>query len=181
MEREIDLLKVKEKISEREIKLKRFLQVGSGILLIFYILVLGGVFSFWVIQQRESQLVRDKIKRAEAKVSGLKKIESLQVTLKERLEVLASVFGEDKVNYQDVLTQFEQLTPSGVTLESIDLSKNGRITIEGSAETSVSLGEFLVNLTKPEEENFKNVVLSSIRRTEEGSYDFSLRLLLEAS
>lgn len=181
MEKGINLLRVKEEVSERAIKFKRFLQVGSILLLIFYILILGGVFSFWFIQQRESQIVREKVKQAEAKITELQKIESLQLVLKERLQSLTSIFGKEEINYKDVLSQLERLTPSGVDLESIDLAKDGGITISGSAENSLSLGEFLVNLTDPEEENFESVALSSISREENGIFKFSLALLLKAS
>ncbi len=73
----------------------------------------------------------------------------------------------------------EQLTPSGVSLESFDLKKSGEIVISGAADTSLSLGEFLVGLTDPEKE-FKNITLSSVRRTEEGFYNFSLKLVIES-
>lgn len=181
MEREINLLRIKEKISEREVRLKQFLQVSSSLLLIFYILVLGGIFSFWLVQQREIQVTRDKIRRAEERIMELKKIESLQVAVKGRLEVLASVFGEEEIDYEDALNQIEQLTPSGVDLENFDLTKNGKITIDGAAENSLSLGEFLANLTGSEEEDFKSIALSSITRTVEGAYNFSLELLFKTS
>lgn len=181
MEREINLLRIKEKISAKEVRLKQFLQVGSGLLLVLYILVLGGVFSFWLIQQRESQIVGDKIKLAEGKIAGLKKIESLQVAIKGRLQTLASAFEDEELNYEDFLTQLEQLTPSGVVLADFELTKNGEITISGSADNSLSLGEFLVNLTGSKEEDFKGIAVSSISRGQDGSYDFSLELLFKTS
>ena len=158
MEKEINLLRAKEKISAREVRLKRLFQVGSSLLLIFYILVLGSVFSYWLIQERETRLVADKIKLAKGEINSLKKIESLQIALKERLKVLTTAFKETEVDYEDILTFLEQQLPSGVNFESWDITKSGEITITGSAENSLSLGEFLANLSEPEKE-FKNIVL----------------------
>ncbi len=176
MEKGINLLRAKEKVSEKEIKLRRFSQVGSSLLLIIYILILGSAFSFLVIQQREASVVGDKIKQTETKIKSLKSTESLQVALGERLKVLNSIFKNQGLDYKEALSVLEQLTPSGVVLSNFDLTKEGEIAVSGLADTSLSLGEFLVNLVASEK-NLENITLSSVKRTEGGNYDFSLKLL----
>jgi len=180
MKKNINLLQTKEKISEREIRLRRFLQVGSSLLLVFYITIVGALFSFRLIQDRESRLVGEKINRTESVIKSLKKTESLQITLKERLKALAALFKEGEIDYKDILVFLEDLTPTGVAFESIGFNKEGEIDITGSAENSLVLGEFLTNLAEPGKE-LKNIVLSSLRLVPEGKYEFNLKLLLEVS
>jgi hypothetical protein len=180
MKQNINLLRTKEKISEREIRLRRFLQVGSSLLLVFYVIIVGALFSFRLIQDRESHLVGEKINQTKSVIKSLKKTESLQITLKERLKALTALFKEGKIDYKDILVLLEDLTPTGVAFESIGFNKEGEIDITGSAENSLVLGEFLTNLAEPEKE-LKNIVLSSLRLVQEGKYEFSLKLLLEVS
>lgn len=177
MEKQINLLKTKDKISEKEIKLKRLLQVGSSLFLVFYIIIAGSLFSFRLIQDRQVQTVGQKINQTKVRINNLKKIESLQVSLKERLKTLAAIFKEPGLDYQEVILYLEDLSLSGISLDEISLNKQGEIDVSGTADNSQVLDDFLNSLSESGKE-FENIILTSLRNKAE-KYEFNIKLLKE--
>ncbi|HUS52058.1 MAG TPA: hypothetical protein VMX77_01175 [Candidatus Bathyarchaeia archaeon] len=179
MEKQINFLKAKEKISERAIKLRRLVQVGSSLFLVFYIIIAGSLFSFRLIQDRQVQTVGQKANQAKIKINSLKKIESLQVSLKERLRTLTAIFKEPGLDYQEAILYLEDLSPSGISLDEISLNKQGEIDVNGAADNSQVLDEFLNALSESGKE-FESIILTSLRNRVE-KYEFNIRLLKETS
>ena len=165
-----------QKISPRKEKLIRSLKVGSVVFLIFYSLLVTAFLSLWIYWRQETRIINQKIVAQKQKIDRLKKIESLQVVLKQRLAFLNKLFSQEKTDYGQILASLEEIIPSGLVLTKIEISEEGEIDLVGTAENAVALSNFLVKLAEEEKGFFSKVTLSSAVRQEDGGYDFSLSL-----
>lgn len=169
----INLLITEKKFSAKKIQIIRLVKVGSVILLIFYCVVAVGTFSVWAYLQSESQKVQEELNLKKQRITALKKIESLQVVLKQRLSSLNQVLGEKKFDYKGVLAYLEGLSSPEITLGGIDLSSDGKLSFSGTATNAFSLGDFIEKVSS-EEGIFSSVVLSSVSRKADAGYKFGL-------
>jgi hypothetical protein len=152
--------------------------VGSIVFLIFYCLVVGATFSFWLTLNRSNEQVKEEISLKKQRISGLKKTELLQTLLKQRLALLTKVVFEKKPSYSQILFYFEEISPDGLTLDSFKLTDKGEVNISGTASNVIALSNFLKDLVSQQsgEVYFPEITLSSLSRSEDGDYKFSLML-----
>lgn len=174
----IDFLRAEKEARLAKIKARRPVKVGSIVFLVFYCLVVGATFSFWLALSQSSEQIKQKISLNKQRISSLKKTESLQVLLKQRLTLLAKVVFEEKPSYSQILVYFEEISPDGLILDSFKLTNKGEVDVAGSASNVVVLSNFLEDLVIKEskEANFSEITLSSLSRGPDGDYKFGLRL-----
>lgn len=176
----IDFLKSRREVDSQQARFLRLLKTASLILLIAYCLVMAVIFSYWVYLRRESQTIKVQTTASKEKISELKKTESLQIILKQRLSSLDKFFSQKSVDYSRSLSFLEDVSTGGVFLKELELNQEGRMTLAGSATDAVALGNFLENLSSENSQDlFSKIVLSSANRGKDGDYNFSI--LMEES
>lgn len=173
------LTEARKQTPARQTQFLRLAKTGSVVLLVFYCLVAGGVFSFWFSTQRLSREVEEEIMIKKEQIADLKRIESLQVLLKQRLSALEVLSSEKSPDYKALLVYFDRFPPGEVTINEILLSAGGQISFSGQAVNSLTLANFLDSLSWEKNDLFSQVILSSVGRQKDGSYLFSLNLQAE--
>lgn len=175
--REINLFQIYRVIPGKTVRFIRGAKIASFLLLIFYCIVVGGFFSFWLILRRQNEVVTSKIKFQEERIDELRQVESLHTFVKQRLSALTPFFAAETVDYKEVLTRFEVLIPEGVILTQIGLDQERNLEFTGTAPNAVVLADLLERLASSgSDEIAQEIKLSSASRQEDGSYQFTLNL-----
>jgi len=174
----IDFLRAKRKLSFEQTRLSHSLKIFSLVLLVLYCLVIGAAFSYRFYLGQESQRISQAINIKKQKIEQLQKIESLQFLLKTRVSQLSELFAQPRIDYVQILSYLEEISPASVVLTDISLSEKGKVSLTGMADNAVVLGDFLEKLTAKEvtANPFTEIVLSSTGRETDGTYNFSLSL-----
>jgi len=179
MKKEIDFLKDYEKISSPK-KLSRFLTVGMFVVVIFYSLLVAGTLSFWFFLKKEHQEINRQIEVKKSQISQLRKKESLQVLLKQRLTSLAKLWSLKGGNLPRILSFFLQMSGEGVSLTEIKASAKGEVGVTGTAPNALNFARFLEKITSSDNANIcSKIILTSVSRQKDGGYNFSLSLTYE--
>lgn len=174
MPKGIDFLQVQKGAELKKEKFFRFLKVSSIVFLIFYCLLVGAIFSFWVYFRKESQDINYQLARKKQRIQELQKVESLQIILKQRVFSLNKLFSEKRANYPELLSYLGEISASTISLEELEVSEVGEVTVKGSAPNAFAFSSFLEKLTStPPPSPFSKIVLISASREEEGGYNFS--------
>lgn len=179
MKTEIDFLKGNRGERERKRKLLRIIRTGSILVLIIYCLVLSAFFSydFYIKTQGEKVAKENKIKKE--KIESLKEVETLQITLKQRLSSLGKFFESQKnSDYPLILDYFDKLAQE-ISLKTLIIQDDGKINLNGGAADAFVLERFLEKINQEETDKlFSGVTLLSLDKREDGSY--FLVILFEA-
>lgn len=156
----------------------RLLRIGSFLLLIVCCLALAAAlaFSINISQTKKALATQTQIKKE--KIEGLKKVESLQTILKQRLSSLVEFKKKDTISYAKVMDEVLKTALSGVTITDIAIDEKNLVVIEGKAPDSSILGAFLDKLSS-QDSLFAPATLSSLVRQENGSYLFTVNLKID--
>ena len=152
MKKGIDFLKAYEKPG-RPKELSRIFKVGMFVIVIFYCLLSAAVFSFWVSLKKEHQEVNRQIEAKKSQISKLKKRESLQILLKQRLSSLIKLWSLKEKNFPRLLSFFLEISSEGADISEVKISSGGTLTVKGIAANAFSLGRFLEKITSNEAAN----------------------------
>ncbi len=178
MKQEIDFLKGQRSERERRLKFLRTIKIGSIIVLMAFILVVGTIFSYWFYINSQNQKIVKESTLKRTKIEKLKDLESLQMVLKQRLLTLGKFFKEDKrPQFVKTLTFFSQI-PQGIDLKELNFTnRDSKINISGDSADILNLTAFLEKLESQEsQEIFSEITVSSLDKKEKGGYSFSLLL-----
>jgi len=177
MKQEIDFLKGQRSERERRLKLLRTMRVGSIIVLMAFILVVGSVFSYWFYINGQNQKIIKENALKKTKIEKLKDLESLQMVLKQRLLTLGKFFREDKrPEFVSALNFFSQI-PQGIALRELNLSGDNKVNVSGDSADILNLTAFLEKLESQESRAvFSDITVSSLDKKDKGGYSFSLLL-----
>jgi hypothetical protein len=179
MKQEIDFLKGQRSEREKRLKLLRSVKVGSIIILMAFVLVVGAVFSYWFYINSQNQKIVKENNIKKTKIETLKELESLQTVLKQRLLTMNKFFKEDKrPQFIKTLTFFSQI-PQGIALKELSLTNgDNMVNISGDSTDILNLTAFLEKLESQESQDiFSEITVSSLNKKEkEGGYSFSLLL-----
>lgn len=156
----------------------RLFKVGSLVLLIVYCLVLAATVAFSINIGQTKKAVATETQIKKGKIEGLKKVESLQAILKQRLFSLAEFKKKDTVSYSGIFNEILGITESGVTINNVSLGAENLVVVEGSALNTSILSNFLDRLSG-NESAFSQAILSSLTRQEDGSYSFTVNLKID--
>lgn len=151
------------------------LKVGSIILLIVYCLVTAATTAFSINLGQNQKRIASEIQVKKSRVEEMKKIESLQTILKQRLTSLVEFKKTDTLSYSKIIKAILEMTLSGVMINSATISEEGLVVLEGNAFSSSILKNFLDRLIA-EDSMFSTVTLSSLVRQESGNYIFTVDL-----
>lgn len=178
MIQEIDFVRAEREARLAKAKTQRPVKAGGIVFLIFYCLVVGVTFSFWLVLNRSSGQIKKEINLKKQRISDLRKTELLQVLLKQRLSSLAKVVFKKEPTYSQILLYFEEISPEGLFLDNFKLTDKGEVNVSGTASNVIVLSDFLKDLVNEQlaEAYFSEITLSSLSRSEDGDYKFSLLL-----
>jgi len=172
---DINLLPEEEREKAQTEALRKKLNIYSAVVLIITLVALVGTFSFWGVQKRNEQSLRDKIKDKERQVTEYSQVESLHRVLKDKAQGLVAIFSKQD-DFGRLLDQFSQLIPSGVSLDDFSVNEIGKLTASGKAASSFEFSNFLLTLTDEGKggQLFSSVSVDSLARNEKGEYQFSM-------
>lgn len=172
---DINLLPEEEREKASQEALRKRLSIFSVVILIITVIALVSTFSFWGVQKRNEQSLKDKIKDKERQVTEYNQVESLHRVLKDKSQGLISIFSKQK-DFGQLLDQFSQLIPSGVSLSDFSANETGKLTAAGKAASSSEFSNFLLTLTDKEKGGnlFSSVSIDSLSRNDKGQYQFSM-------
>lgn len=170
----IDFLKPKSVGNFRFYYQAALLKASSLALLIAYCLVLLATtaFSFNLGQTKKALIT--EIQGKNKKIEQLKKVESRQTVLKQRLSLLAEFRKKESFSYAAVIEEILKITQLGVGITDLSLGEKKSALVEGSVSSSAILDVFLNRLNS--EPLFSRATLSSLIKQENGDYLFSLSL-----
>lgn len=172
-----DFLKDQKDKTLLQQKQVRRVKLISFSILIVYCLLAGLVFSSLFYFQKEDVKIKKQQENKKAVIIGLKKIESLEIILEQRLSFLNKQFLEKRPPWLKLLTFFDGNLVEGIKLKEIEITETGETTIDGMASDALSLGRFLENMTSDDKTTlFSKVTLSSVTRQNDGTYFFNLAL-----
>jgi hypothetical protein len=165
----INLLPVK-KVASQEQKIIAKLGLWIGIVVVVYILIVGGILGYGLFLTYQKDNVVKKNTELESQIKTLNKKEFLVLALKARVKEITTTIS-DRSNYTQIIDQLDSLATNGVKYSSFEFSKS-KLLVSGQATNAVLAGNYFDNLKK--EETFKDVLLSSLSRGKDGTYGFSL-------
>jgi hypothetical protein len=179
MKKSINLLEASKKPGEKP-EYQSFIQVGTIILIIVYILVILGTFSFYFFLSSKERRTAEAIVQKEKEIQRKTKIESLQLTVKTRLKGLIWIFDkeEGKIGISDSLRRLKNLSGEKVTISSVEISRFGNSAVlSGSVPQVTDLINFFAKLIKTKQEagGFDDLSVSSLTKGEK-EYRFSIAL-----
>lgn len=169
----IDFLKAQKEIELKRSQQWRRLRVISFSVLLFYCLLVFAIFAYWSYLANKNQQLELAVNKQKQRVVELKKAESLQLVLKQRLGHLSQLITQQRINYDQIITFLYQASSAGINLEEIKISVKG-VSITGKADNAPALSLFLDKLN--EGQLFSKIILTSSQREENGIYSFSFSL-----
>lgn len=156
----------------------RLFKVASLILLIAGCLVLAATIALSLNLAQTEKTVAAQTQIKKERIAGLKKVESLQTILEQRLAALVAFKQKDLINEAKVVDEVLKATLADVAVSEISLDEKKLVVVEGSAANSATLGAFLDRLSSPES-LFAPATLTSLARQEGSGYLFTVNLKIE--
>jgi len=178
MSQGINLLKGKKSpdyLLENTVKKAKLI---SFILLIVYLIVGVGMLVYWFNLTSQKNQVRQLTESKKQSITGLNKVEYSLVALKQRLEFFQKAKQRSKINFGSAIEQIYSLEIPGTSIDSLVIKNDGSLNIKGKAGQSINLADFIKGLVN-QKKQIKKMVLESLTRLPDGSYDFELNLILE--
>jgi len=177
MAKGIELLQGQKEARIKQIRAIRSVRMFSLLGLLLYCLVVGLVFSYSLYIDKQQQNVKQNIENKKQKILSLKKTESQQIILKDRLSYLKKYFDEQKLDYDKTITFLEALENEDVNFSQFTTKEDLIINLTGKTKNATVLSHFLESLEKEDESNpFKEISLSNVGKSSEGMYSFTLKL-----
>ena len=175
MKKDINLLPQLKEESDKEKKIKKYLTVGSPIILVLYGLLLVVVYIYWNIQISAANDINNKISGAEKSISEQKEVESLYRGTKTKISGVSQLLGQH-LNYAQIIAHIEQIAPADISLTSLVIKDDGTIEISLQASNSVILAAFINALLDNNSggKYFSHAKLTSLVFSADGTYLFSL-------
>lgn len=180
MAQEINFLKPKPAEDSLFYHQVHLLKVGSILLLVVYCLILAAATALSINIGQTKKTVAAEIQLKKEKIDELKKAESLQSILGQRLSSLAEFKKKDTVSYAVMINEVLKAAESGVMVDDVSIDEENLLVVEGSAPNSSILGGFLEGLSG-DGSAFSQAILSSLTKEEDGTYVFTVNLKIKIS
>lgn len=179
MKKDINLLPQLKEESDKEKKIKKYLTVGSPIILVLYGLLLVVVYIYWNIQISAANDINNKINGAEKSISEQKEVESLYRGTKTKISGVSQLLGQH-LNYAQIITYIEQIAPADISLTNLTIKDDGTIEISLQTPNSSVLSSFINALLDVNSGGryFSHAKLTSLVFSADGTYLFSLSFQL---
>lgn len=157
--------------------LKWIITVGRHIVIFTELIVILAFLSRFKFDRDLTDL-GEKIKQQQAIISSWSSFEKEFRFLQTRLEKIEQI-QKDQLSVGEILTEISQKIPSEVSLSSLEINKDEKITLAANSLTERGVGLFLSNLKKSS--LFKEVNLTAISLNQEkgGEIKFQIECLLK--
>lgn len=182
MPREINLLPEKE-LKQTKLALfgKKLMLVGSALLVILAIAVII-TFIFWQSQVLNNKKITDEISQKSTEISTYQESEILQRVLKDKINKYKQ-YTSQRRDYYQVVSDIESVITEGVSLNDLQVGKDGKISFSGQAKNSLYLSNFFLTIIDPDKgaKILDNISIDKLLNTQDGSYQFSLNAILKGT
>lgn len=172
---DINLLPESHRHFEKRLQFKKRLEIGSIIVLVLTIVIIIGVFVFWSRQTKQLADLKASIKTQEERINNYKDLEGKISILKSKVTAINTIVSSDSQFRQTIDTMGVLVAESGVSLQTLSLSEDGRLVIAAKANNSDELSSF-INLLSDPSKQFESTTLSSLSAEGDGSYKFNISL-----
>ena len=169
MSGEINLLPSKKKTVK---KWTEAVKSGSMVALVLYVVLVAGLLGFSLFTSRRLSQVKAKEAVLEGQIKKEERKESLAFLLKDRLAKEKKII-DGRIDYEAVFDLFSQLEQPGLSFQEVEIVK-GQLLLSGEAVNVASL-KFFLDKVNNLSGKFSYVEISSLSRTKEGGYAFSLK------
>ncbi len=172
-------------VTEEEISRKRSKTFyWTSILIVIIVALIYGVLWYyhWTIN-KEIEQINAQIQEEQSKIDAMGKEVDKLLSLKKRLDSLDKLLKERAVAWTPLLNKLGDLTVTGVRYSSLDVSKDGKVSLSGFAATAGDIARLLVSLEDNPPENptpFKDVTLGSSVSYGSEEVPFSLMMTLKS-
>lgn len=141
-----------------------------------FLIVNALIISYFFVMKKKITDNNNRIKLLKDKVAGLDKNESYVITIIDRADKVSTLIKERK-GFLKSITYLDSLIVSGFNLNSLNFGTVGDLKLAASCDNSQSLANFNERLEQASLQGlFSNIFYSSIGRSKNGKYDFSLEL-----
>jgi Tfp pilus assembly protein PilN len=155
-----------------------FINKVSIAVLVFVIILTGGVFALKISQNNLFTATNQKLSEAENQVGSMKQKEEQLYILKKRLASIEALLGTD----EKIKTMFNLLLftiPQGVIVNEITLDKNSNMAVSLSSSSLASIQALFNNLSNKEKIGslISKVDLDGISLGKDNTYRFSIKII----
>ena len=173
----INLLPGEVLLQEKDRSKRSFLLKISVAFLLVVIMIAGATFLMRVTQKQQLEAANQNLDSAKAKVQSYSDRESLLVYLKQRLDNIQNLQGQQSKPVQSYYLM-QALLPAGVSVSAFTLDKGNRIVISAQSSNVDSVKQFFDNLTDPttNQKKITKVNIDSLSRTGDGSFRMDLTI-----
>lgn len=166
----INLFPKTKAIWEKKAKTRRWIQIGSTVFLVVYLIFLSFLFSYFLILNGEMASAQTKIENYEKQIEMLQGRETKQLLLKEKLKELVEILKSGQ-EPEKALQDIQSLTLEGITLTSFNYLEK-ELKVEGEAENALVFDALVKGLEVSGKDDFNQVLFKSVNKMENGDYQF---------
>lgn len=178
--KEINLLQIYLQESESERKVKKLIKILSPIVLLVFVLIVIGVYSFSVIQSAQANSLNSKISNVLNTIQSQSQTESYYQGIKLKLNLVKEIFS-DQIDYAEVTEQLQKISPPDITFSNLTISSDKKIDVTYKAQNSDIVKELINSLLDPNMggKYYDQIMLKSLVYNREGWYIIALSFQLK--
>lgn len=172
---------LKDRLAQLQKKAKKsfLLKSWSVAVLVLYGIFVFAAFAYYLVAQKRSQVLKDKITVQEELVDSLRPIEAKQVYLTSKSKSLTTIFASQK-QHQKIIETILALLPSGVSVDDLSIDEQGMVSFSGSCTSFSILQTFFANLEEEAENStflkVKKAAIGDISYGWQKEYSFEVQL-----
>jgi hypothetical protein len=158
----INLLKTDEnKVIKRKAPAKKRRIINSSVVLLVLLLIAtSGVYAYKLVLAKEIDVLDSSIKKQKDIIATYKEVEQRKSLLTLKTNEIQEIFSA-KFDYLKAIEDAQQLFGFSITIESIDIDKEGTVSITARKEQEITLSQDKAFSTNIKELNLSVIVPSS--------------------
>ena len=173
--KEINLIPNKKTLTAQDIALRRRLSTWVPLILVGYLVVLGGVLGYWLFLTRSGAQLDSDINTEKRLIAERTNDEGLYTLLKQKALALTEIFSH-RTDFSAMYNYFNEVAGSDITIKSIHIVDNGNTILEVNATNSFAVDTYVGQLLEDGPDHFRRIELSGVHLAPGGSYTISLEL-----
>jgi Tfp pilus assembly protein PilN len=181
MSKDINLLPDITLQEEKQDRLKKLLTLTTMSILVVGMVGVIIVFAVEITLRNQFNSLIEANEQLTSDILRYKELELDQRDLKSKLGAALKI-REDSNNYEFILRSLEELTPNGTTYNNLNITNDNLLSVTGLVDSSTNFNQFVTNMLanqdKPEGV-FSDITLSSLSRTQDGAYQFTLTAMIK--
>lgn len=164
-------------ILEQQFKKAKFYKIQTaGIVIVLLLVFLSSLtVALGILQNRNISMASAQVTQAEQKAANLKNTQATLLLLDDRLKAINAYWGVSS-KQSSIYKLITKLMPSSIAVTAISIDRNSAAVFPIVAPDSISLEDFIIQLTSKEENEGKisQVVVDNLNRGRDGFYRVSL-------